>query len=258
MVTRSITQVLLKVPVDLWLVITDDCSFHRSIARTWWETGIITACGPSLGAGSPANSADGPHLIEFSLTVNSEAALRFNPLSFRAKVRQHKTLSHVSLCLSSLETPPVSTSTSVQQLALHSLGCSDWLQSHRQLRVQGFFFLKPFFTPVWQAQDFFICKYINFAKSRNDVWDAWSFPRRVFMKHHTGGSALEAHRPHVGFFNMTRLSLLLFATHLLIQPWCSILEGASGVKYTTSEIYLVIYRTDRLNRSYFLPTPVSN
>lgn len=130
-VTRSITQVLLKLPLDLWLVITVDCGFHRSIAKTWWETSVITSCRPSLGAERVAKSADGPHLIEFP-------ALRFNPLSFRANVRQHKTLSHVSFCLSSVETPAASTSTcSVQQPALHSRGCSHWLQSHRQLRLQG-------------------------------------------------------------------------------------------------------------------------
>lgn len=235
-VTRSITQVLLKVPVDLWSVITVHCGFHRSIAKTWWETSIITPCRPSLRAERVANSADGPHLIEFSSTVNSEAALRFNPLFFRAKVRQHKTLSHVSFYVSSLKTPPVSMSTCpVQQSTLHSPDCL------------AFFF---FFYPSGTRARLVNCQCSHFAKCWNEVWGAWCFPRRVFMKHHTGGLGT------VGSLSPCRLLQYDKASVSVICKWFAystmmVYSGGSlRGKYTTSEMDLFIYATNRFNQLF--------
>lgn len=163
--------------------------------------------------------------------MNSEAALRFNPLSFRAKARQHKTLGHVSLCLS--EAPPASTSTcSAQQLALHSLTCYDWLPSRTQLTLHFIFDRNFFFTPVVQVQEQVVCKYIHFEMNFEalDVCPGESLWNISLGSSGGGGARLPARCPPVGFFNMTRPSLVLFATHLLIQPWWSILDGASGGK----------------------------
>lgn len=89
------------------------------------------------------------HLIEFSSAVNSEAALKFNPLSFRAKAQQHKTLGHVLLCPT--KAPLASTSIcSAHQLTPPSLNCSDWLPSHTRLTLEFNFNRNPLlFLPQW-------------------------------------------------------------------------------------------------------------
>lgn len=239
-VTGSITQVLLKVPVDLWLVITVDCGFHRSIAKTWWETGIITSCGPPLGAERLANSADWPHLIEFFLNCELCSGAQIQPdcLSEQSYGSTRHSVTSRSAC--------------IHVHLLSATACTEqpgqlWLVAVAQTVENSGPILHQYCTP---SAVLVVCKDIRFAKCQMKFEGPDVFPEESLWNITLGGLST------AGSLSPCRL---LQYDEVVISDICNSFAystvlvysgGSLRGKSTTSEMYLFIDATDRLNQLF--------